>query len=86
MCIRDSLKNTQKRYEAELLIDFLLSRQFQEDIPLNMFMMPVSAEASLPDQFANYPSIPEDLNTISPAEIETSRNKWTEIWTETVLR
>ena len=80
------LKNTQKRYEAELLIDFLLSRQFQEDIPLNMFMMPVSAEASLPDQFANYPSISEDLNTLSPAEIETSRNKWTEIWTETVLR
>ncbi len=80
------LKNTQKRHEAELLIDFLLSREFQEDIPLNMFMMPVSAEASLPSQFTNYPSIAKDLNTISPAEIETSRNNWTEIWTETVLR
>jgi len=80
------LKNTKKRYEAELLIDFLLSQEFQEDIPLNMFMMPVSSEASLPNQFENYPVIATDLNAISPSEIETNRNNWTEIWTETVLR
>ena len=80
------LKNSKKRTEAELLIDFLLSRRFQEDIPLNMFMMPVSAEASLPDQFEDYPMIRNNLNTITPAEIENGRNDWTEIWTETVLR
>jgi len=80
------LKNSQKQSDAEVLIDFLLSRRFQEDIPLNMFMMPVSTEAILPDEFANYPIISNDLNTIPAVEIGTNRNAWTEIWTETVLR
>tara|TARA_B100001769_G_scaffold96655_1_gene74520 strand:- start:2355 stop:3398 length:1044 start_codon:yes stop_codon:yes gene_type:complete len=80
------LKNSKKRSEAELLIDFLLSRKFQEDIPLNMFMMPVSTEAALPSQFENYPEIINKLNMLSPSEIETGRNNWTDIWTETVLR
>ncbi len=80
------LKNTQNMPEAEALIDFLLSQRFQEDIPLNMFMMPVLAEAFLPATFSAYPTIPSDLNEISPTEIEANRNNWTEIWTETVLR
>ena len=80
------LKNTQNMPEAEALIDFLLSQHFQEDIPLNMFMMPVLAEAFLPATFSAYPTIPSDLNEISPTEIEANRNNWTEIWTETVLR
>jgi thiamine transport system substrate-binding protein len=80
------LKNTQNRFEAEALIDFLLSQRFQEDIPLNMFMMPVLAETFLPATFSTYPIIPNGLNKISPYEIEANRNNWTEIWTETVLR
>ena len=80
------LKNSQNRSEAEALIDFLLSQHFQEDIPLNMFMMPVLEEAILPDVFSTYPIIPIDLNAIPSAEIEANRNNWTEIWTETVLR
>ncbi len=80
------LKNTKNKPEAEALIDFLLSQRFQEDIPLNMFMMPVLTEASLPVAFSIYPTIPSDLNLISPNEIESNRNNWTEIWTETVLR
>ena len=80
------VKNTQNKPEAEALIDFLLSQRFQEDIPLNMFMMPVLAEAFLPTSFSTYPTIPGDLNEISPKEIEANRNDWTQIWTETVLR
>jgi ABC-type thiamine transport system substrate-binding protein len=51
-----------------------------------MFMMPVLTEASLPVAFSIYPTIPSDLNLISPNEIERNRNNWTQIWTETVLR
>ena len=80
------LKNSQNKPEAEALIDFLLSKRFQEDIPLNMFMMPVLTDAVLPATFSTYPTIPKDLNKISPTEIEANRNNWTEIWTEAVLR
>jgi len=80
------LKNSQNISEAEALIDFLLSQDFQEDIPLNMFMMPVLEKAVLPAAFSTYPTIPSYLNAIPSAEIDANRNNWTEIWTETVLR
>ena len=80
------LKNTNNRAGAEELIDFLLSQHFQEDIPLNMFMLPVKSEANLPVSFSTYPPLSADLNVLSPAEIELNRNDWTEIWTQTVLR
>ncbi|MDP6964899.1 MAG: thiamine ABC transporter substrate-binding protein [Acidimicrobiales bacterium] len=80
------LKNSQNIPEAEALLDFLLSQDFQEDIPLNMFMMPVLEKAVLPAAFSTYPTIPSHLNSITSAEIDANRNNWTEIWTETVLR
>ena len=80
------LKNTDNRSGAEALIDFLLSKDFQEDIPLNMFMLPVKSDANLPNSFSTYPILPADLNVLSPAKIESNRNDWTEIWTRTVLR
>ncbi|MDP6323918.1 MAG: hypothetical protein QGF06_08340, partial [Acidimicrobiales bacterium] len=62
------------------------SKDFQEDIPLNMFMLPVKSDANLPNSFSTYPMLPADLNVLSPAKIESNRNDWTEIWTRTVLR
>ncbi|HEX6269670.1 MAG TPA: thiamine ABC transporter substrate-binding protein, partial [Anaerolineales bacterium] len=41
------LKGTQNRDLAEKFIDFMLSEQFQEDIPLQMFVYPVNPDAAL---------------------------------------
>ncbi len=79
------LRGTKKRTEAEALIDFLLSNTFQEDIPFNMFMMPVSSEAELPDEFTDYPEIQTGFS-LSAFEIDERRNIWTDLWTEKILR
>ena len=45
------LRGTAARPSARALIDFLLSRRFQEDMPLNMFVYPALAAAGLPPEF-----------------------------------
>lgn len=80
------LKGTEHEEEAQLLVDFLLSRQFQEDIPLHMFVFPANEKAELPEVFLKHSQIPENPATISPEEIMTNREAWVQAWTETVLR
>jgi len=80
------LKGTQKRALAQKLIDFMLSKGFQEDVPLQMFVFPVNQVATLPDVFVQFAKIPENPAYVSPEAIEANREAWIETWTETVLR
>jgi len=80
------LKGTKQREAAEKLVDFLLSQQFQEDIPLQMWVFPVNPAAALPGVFVQYAETPERPATVDPAAIEANREAWIEAWTEVVLR
>ncbi len=80
------LAGTEHRAAAEKLVDFMLSKRFQEDIPLQMFVFPVSQEAELPDVFTQHAAVPDKPATVDPAEIEARREAWLEAWTEIVLR
>lgn len=91
MCFRQIeyagiLNGSDQVAEAGLFIDFLLSRTFQEDMPLTMFVFPVVVDAELPDVFVEYAQIAEDPVRLDPALIEDRREQWIEAWTETVLR
>ena len=80
------LKGTKKPALAQKLVDFILSRPFQEDIPLQMFVFPVNSTAVLPPVFTKYARVAEHPATVSPAAIEKNREAWLEAWTTTVLR
>jgi thiamine transport system substrate-binding protein len=80
------LKGTGQRALAEKFVDFMLSQQFQEDMPLQMFVFPVNPDAALPDEFVRYAQIPDQPAQLDPAEIAANREKWIAAWTETVLR
>jgi len=80
------LKGTDDRDLAEALVDFMLSEEFQEDIPLNMFVFPANENAELPQEFVDWAQIPVEPAVISPAEIDANRDAWIEAWTEVVLR
>jgi thiamine transport system substrate-binding protein len=71
---------------ARRLLDFMLSRRFQEDIPLSMFVFPVNREASLPPEFERWAVVPEAPLELPPEEIEESRDAWIDEWTRIVLR
>lgn len=80
------LQGTKQRGLAEKWIDFMLSEQFQADMPLQMFVFPVNPQAALPDAFARFAIIPDDTAQVSPDDIAANRDRWLKEWTELVLR
>ena len=80
------LKGTQQRALAERLIDFMLSKRFQEDVPLQMFVYPVRFDAALPDVFKKFAQVPEQPLGLPPEQIDQNREQWLDAWTKVVLR
>jgi len=77
------LKGTKNRDLAEKWVDFMLSRRFQEDIPLQMFVYPVLPEAALPEVFVKFGQPPAQFFTLPTAEID---ERWIEEWERIVLK
>jgi thiamine transport system substrate-binding protein len=80
------LKGTQNRALAEKFVDFMLSKQFQEDVPMQMFVYPVNPNAVLPDAFVQYAQAPEQTAALAPEVIAANRDQWIQAWTEVVLK
>lgn len=80
------LKGTKNEAAARKLVDFMLDRPFQEDIPLKMFVYPANQTAALPEIFVKYSAIPANPATVAPDAILANREAWIEAWTKTVLR
>lgn len=66
---------------AGQLVDFLLSVEVQEDIPLNMFVFPANSEATLPSVFAEHTTLPDAPVIMEPTTIEENRERWIAEWT-----
>ena len=80
------LRGTPNRKLAEKWIDFMLSKEFQEDIPMQMFVFPVNQDAELNPIFTKYLGVPENPVMLEPSEISRKREKWIREWTDTVLK
>jgi len=91
MCFRQVefagiLKGTTKRALAGKFIDFMLSTEFQNDIPLQMFVFPANKKAVLPEEFIKFNQVPEKPATIDPQDIANNREAWIEAWEQAVIR
>lgn len=80
------LRGTVVEEEARRLVDFMLDRRFQEDIPLKMFVYPANQTAALPEVFALHSHVPSAPAQLAPARIAANREAWINAWTEVVLR
>lgn len=80
------LKGTQNRPLAEKFVDFMLSKEFQEDVPLQMFVYPLNPNAALPEEFVKYAQAPAQTASLSPEEIASNRDRWIQEWTDAVMK
>jgi len=80
------LAGTENEAAAQQFIDFLIGIDFQESLPLSMFVYPVNENAELPELFQEMVTIPENPVTIDTAAIDENRDDWIQAWTEAVLR
>ncbi|NNF62907.1 MAG: thiamine ABC transporter substrate-binding protein [Acidimicrobiia bacterium] len=80
------LTGTAYPLEAAQLVDFMLSVDFQQDMPLHMFVFPANERAQIPDVFLDNTIVPSESATIDPAVIDENRDRWIDEWTEIVSR
>jgi thiamine transport system substrate-binding protein len=74
-----------QRALAEKFVDFMLGEEFQEDVPLQMFVYPVNPNAQLPDEFTRYAQAPEQTAELAPEVIAENRDAWIQAWTDVVI-
>jgi thiamine transport system substrate-binding protein len=79
------LKGTANLALAQKFVDFMLSAQFQADMPLQMYVYPVLTGVALPDAFVKYSPLPTQPVTLPPDTIAQNRDAWIQGWTAVVL-
>jgi thiamine transport system substrate-binding protein len=80
------LSNAKNTKGGKAFLDFLLTKRFQDDMPLNMFVYPVREGAQVPPEFTEYGPQAKDPETMDPAKIADNRDEWVKSWTSLVLR
>ncbi|MEO7398576.1 MAG: thiamine ABC transporter substrate-binding protein, partial [Ilumatobacteraceae bacterium] len=80
------LRGTDHPEAAGQLIDYLVSAQFQELLPVNLFVYPARTGVTIPDEFTAYAVRPAEPLTVAPDDIEAHAKEWTREWTRIVLR
>ncbi|MEU7059677.1 thiamine ABC transporter substrate-binding protein [Streptomyces sp. NPDC046197] len=80
------LSNARNTKGGKAFIDFLVSREFQQDMPLNMFVYPVVQGTSVPAEFTQYGPAAKDPENMAPGKIAANRDQWVKSWTSLVLK
>ncbi|MEU9864770.1 thiamine ABC transporter substrate-binding protein [Streptomyces sp. NPDC047971] len=71
---------------GKALIDFLISKKFQDDMPLQMFVNPVAEDATLPELFTKHGVVIDKPLTMAPEKIAENRDQWIQQWSSLVLK
>ncbi|WP_432586543.1 thiamine ABC transporter substrate-binding protein [Streptomyces sp. HD1123-B1] len=79
------LKGASNAKGGKALLDFLLSKRFQADVPLSMYVNPAREDVKLPELFTRYGVEIADPATLSPQKISKNREPWVKAWSSLVL-
>ncbi|GAA2983233.1 MULTISPECIES: thiamine ABC transporter substrate-binding protein [Streptomyces] len=71
---------------GKALLDFLIGKRFQEDMPLKMFVNPVVKDAKLPELFTKFGAESEKPATVAPDKIAENREQWVRSWSSIVVK
>lgn len=80
------LRGTDHPDEARQLVSFLTGATFQRELPLTLFVYPVSDSVPLPAEFTEWAVIPDAPYTLDPQLIADRRQQWQDRWNQIVLR
>ena len=79
------LKNTKNRELAQKFIDAFIGKEWQEDLPMQMFVYPVNELAELPEEFELYGKPAVNPVMPDPELVAEKHDEWVRIWAEEVL-
>lgn len=70
---------------ATVVVDWMLSDEFQAALPESMYVYPVSSSVEVPADWAQHAPLADSPATLDPAEIDAKRDEWIDAWTAAVL-
>lgn len=70
--------------EARQLLDFLVSTAVQEDMQLNMFVLPSNTAAKIDKAFTSFALFPANAVELPPEQVGANRERWIDEWTNLV--
>jgi len=79
------LKGSKNRRLAEKFIDFILTEDFQMEIPLTNWMFPVNPEVKTPESFKYAPK-PDKILFLDTFKIEKNQDRWIKGWLNVVTK
>ena len=79
------LKGAGNAKGGRALLDFMLGKRFQQDVPLQMYVNPAREDVRLPELFTRYGVKIADSATLSPQKIAKNREPWVKAWSSLVL-
>ena len=79
------LKGSKNMELAKRFIDFILTEDFQEEIPLTNWMFPVNPEIKLPDSF-RYAPTPETTLFLDAYKIRKNQKRWIDEWLKVLVK
>lgn len=74
------LRGTDSPTGARLLVDFLVSPDFQRHVATDLYVFPVRSDIELDPVFVEYAVIPDSPAELAPSVIDAGRATWTERW------
>jgi thiamine transport system substrate-binding protein len=70
---------------AKKFIDFMLTEEFQKEIPLTQWVFPVNPKVQLPKSF-DYAAKTDTFLSLEPELIDEKYDTWLKAWTELMTR
>ena len=80
------LKGSKNAALAQQFIEFMLSNDFQNDMPLQMFVYPASSTATLPELYTQFGAIPTVTNQLDASTIAQNRDALLAEWSTIVIK
>jgi len=74
------LTNAAHGDDAKKVMDFLLSKEFQSQVPDQMYVYPARADVSLPEAWQKAAPLPTAPAELPSAEIQRNRERWIDEW------
>ncbi len=71
---------------AREFVDFMLSKEFQEQLPDQMYVFPVNDAAALPPAWAKYAKVATEPWTVPADDITAHRAEWLRQWRDVTSR
>jgi thiamine transport system substrate-binding protein len=73
-------KTSSAKQAAQMFVDFVMSADFQQSIPLQMWSYPALPNTTLPDIFVKFAPPPANPIRLPPEQLAQNRERWTKEW------